>query len=449
MHILFLTHYFPPEGNAPASRVSALTRRWVALGYQVTVITCVPNVPNGVPYAGFRNRLLQREEYFGVQVLRVWTYLAPNKGAGRRTLNYLSFMISGFLAGLACRKVDIVVATSPQFFCGWAGALLGVVRRLPFLLEIRDIWPESIEAVGALSNRIVLRYLSWLERRLYLGASHIVTVGESYRSKLLERLVPADKISVIPNGVDRDLFTPRPPSESIRERYGLNGAFVCSYIGTVGMASGLEVVLRAAEKLQTRSQANVRFLIVGDGAALRELRQAAADRGIRNVVFTGLQPKESIADFLAASDACLVHLKKQPIFRTVMPSKIFEALALGRPVILGVQGFAEKFINGSGGGICIEPENEDALISAIARFQADPALGARMGERGRAFVMKHYDRERLADDYLLALQRTVRLGPAPWRVKRQFTPAGDGQSPLSSAGDSPLPQPRIGEGRLQ
>jgi glycosyltransferase involved in cell wall biosynthesis len=408
LRILFITHYFPPEGNAPASRVSEICRRWVKAGHQVTVITGVPNVPNGVPYPGYRNRVWQQEVMEGIRVVRVWSYLAPNKGTVRRTLNYLSFMVSAALAGLLVPKPDLVLATSPQFFCGWAGAIVGAFRRLPFVVEIRDIWPESIEAVGAVSNRLTLGLLAWLERRLYASAVHVVTVGEGYRQKLLERGVPPARISIVSNGVDREHFAPREPSAELEARFGRDGSFLCSYVGTVGMASGLEVVLRAADKLQAQGRTDIHFLIVGDGAALEGLRRSAAERHLRCVSFTGRVPRGQVPDYLALSDACLVHLRKQKLFETVMPSKIFESLAMGRPVILGVRGFAAEFLRQSGGGICIEPEDADALLQAIERLRADPALARSMAETGRGYVLKSFDRDRLADDYAGLLQQLLR-----------------------------------------
>ena len=373
----------------------------------MTVVTGVPNVSNGVPYDGYRNRLWQDEEVQGIRVIRVWTYLAPNKGTIRRTLNYLSFMVSAFIAGLFVTRPDIVVATSPQFFCGWAGSLVCKLRGIPFVLEIRDLWPESIKAVGAVRNRIVLGFLSWLEGKAYSNADHIVTVGDGYRKKLLERKVPAEKITVISNGVDRDFFIPREPQGSLRKQYSPKGSFLCSYIGTVGMAAGLEVVLRAAKKLQVQEDTDIRFLIVGDGAALAALRKSAKQQRLDNVIFAGRQIKERIPEYLALSDACFVHLKKQELFSTVMPSKIFESLAMERPIILGVRGFAEEFIRTSGGGICVEPEDEDALIRAIDELRANPALAKRLGEQGREYVLKHYDGDRLADKYIKLLQRVL------------------------------------------
>lgn len=407
MRLLFLSHYFPPEGNAPASRIHALCKRWVQAGHDVTVITCAPNVPNGVVYPGYKNKLWQKESIDGIQTIRVWTFLAPNKGTIRRTLNYISFMLSVTLAACFVSKPDLVLATSPQFFNGWAGVLVSKIRRLRFVLEIRDIWPESIEAVGAIGNRFALRGLGWLEHRMYAAAHQIVTVGEGYKHKLIERGVAAAKIGIVPNGVDRDRFVPCAEPVGLREKLGLEGAFVCSYIGTVGMAAGLEVVLRAASKVKALNRRDIKFLIVGDGAALEDLRVRAKQEGLDSVVFAGRQPKEMIPQCLAASDACFVHLRKQALFTTVMPSKIFEAMAMERPVILGVEGFAADFVRKSGGGICVEPENEDDLLRAIDQLRNNADLGGQLGRAGHRYVLERFDRDVLAVEYLTILRRVA------------------------------------------
>ncbi len=405
MRILFLTHYFHPEGNAPATRVSEMTRRWAAQGHDVTVITGVPNVPDGVVYAGYRNRWLQRELHGGVEVVRVWTYLAPNKGAARRIANYVSFMVTAALAGLRVRRPDIVIATSPQFFCGWAGAIVSALRRRPFVLEIRDLWPESIEAVGALRNRRLLRFLEWLERRLYAAASWIVTVGDGYRGKLTLRGVDPARIDVIPNGVDLGLFLAGADGRPVRERYGLGDRFVCAYLGTIGMGCGLDVVLRAARTLRERGRDDVRFLLVGDGAVREELEAQARAEGLTAVIFTGRQPKSEMPAFLAATDACLVHLTRTELFKTVLPSKIFEAAAMRKPIVLGVEGFAAELVAGAEAGICIQPENERELLEAALKLAADPALARQLGATGYERIATRYTYDRLAQVYANLLTR--------------------------------------------
>ncbi len=404
MRILFLSHYFAPEGNAPATRVFELTRRWARAGHHVTVITCAPNVPAGVVYEGYANRWLQREEVEGVELIRVWTYLAANRGTTRRILNYLSFMLTASLAGLRVPRPDVVIATSPQFFCGWAGVLVAKLRRLAFVLEIRDLWPESIVAVGALSNSKLIRLLEWLELRMYAAADRVVTVGEGYREKLERKGVATRDLHIIPNGVDREVFRPDADGTAVRQEYGLGDRFVCAYLGTIGMGSGLEIALRAARRLRDAGRDDVRLLLVGDGAVRDQLERRAGAEGLEQLVFAGQQPKARMPEFLAATDACLVHLTRTELFKTVLPSKIFEASASGKPIILGVEGLAAELVSSAEAGVCIEPENEGELVEAVTKLASDRALAAKLGCNGRERIAPHFDIERLAGEYIALLE---------------------------------------------
>ena len=418
MRVLFLSHYFFPEGNAPATRVYEMARRWVAAGHQVTVLTGAPNVPNGILYDGYENALYGRESIAGIDVVRIWTYLAANKGTVRRILNYVSYMVTAGVVGLFLRRPDVVIATSPQFFCGWAGVWVSRIRRVPFILEIRDLWPESIATVGAMSNPRLLRFLEWLELRLYAAARRIVTVGEGYRDQLLERGVPADKIDIVPNGVDLAAFS-EGDGARLRRELDLGDAFVCSYIGTIGAACGLDVVLRAARRLRENGRDDVVFLLVGDGAVRERLEAAAREEGLTQVVFTGRQDKRKMPDFLALSDACLVHLARKDLFRTVLPSKIFEAAAMKRPIVLGVEGSAAEVVERAGAGICIEPENERDLIEAVERLAASPELAEKLGRAGSEMVAAHYDYDRLAEQYVKIASRVAQWRQHPSSIQRE------------------------------
>ncbi len=400
MRILFFSHYFPPEGNAPASRTHENACRWVEAGHEVTVITCAPNCPDGVVYDGYKNRLYRREVVDGIEVRRVWTYIAANQGTVRRILNYVSYMVSACLSALFVRRPDVIVATSPQFFCGWAGVISSFIRRVPFILEIRDIWPESIVAVGAMRKSRLIRALEWLELRMYAAADHIVTVGEGYRQRLIEKGVADADISVVMNGVNRDLFQPRPPDTALKRRWGVDEKFTCIYTGTIGMACGLNVVLEAARTLKQRGVDDVAFMLVGDGASRKKLESQAKADGLDNVVFTGRQPKQQMPDYLAIADVCLVHLRKTDLFATVMPSKIFESSGMARPLINGVGGFAAEFVEKAGAGINIEPENSGQLIEALLTLKQDASLRAAYGKSGCEYVVTHYDRDTLAEQYL-------------------------------------------------
>lgn len=406
MRILFFSHYFPPEGNAPASRTFDHCTRWAAAGHDVTVITCAPNHPRGRIHPGYRNRLRQVERMEGVRVVRIVTYVAANEGSWRRIANYLSYLFAAVPAGLLERRPDVVVATSPQFFCGWAGVLVGWFRRRPVVLEIRDLWPESIAAVEAIRSRFALRPIEMLERRMYGAARCIVTVGEGYRARLLGRGADPARISVVMNGVDRGRFFPREPDRDLAARLGVAGRFVVTYCGTIGMAHGLEVVLEAGRRLIERGRRDVVFLLVGDGARRRALEGMAARGGLDNVVFAGRVELRAVPGVLSLSDACLVHLRASPTFTTVMPSKIFEAAAMARPIILGVAGFARTFVQEAGCGVCIEPESEHDLTEAVLRLSADAGFRTRLGQAGLRVAAAH-DRDRLAARYLAMITRAA------------------------------------------
>ncbi len=406
MRILFLSHYFPPEVNAPASRTYENAKRWVRDGHEVTVVTCAPNCPDGIVYEGYSNKLYQCETVDGIRVVRVWTYIAPNEGTVRRICNYLSYMVSAVLVSMFLKKPDVLIATSPQLFCGWAGVIASRLKRVPFILEIRDIWPEGISAAGGMTRaERALNFVEWLALVMYRAATHIVTVGGGYKEKLIEKMVSPETISIITNGVDQELFTVRSADADLRRRYGLDARFVCAYIGTIGMASGLEVVLRAARLLKQRQDSNIVFLLVGDGAMRRKLEEEARQEMLDNVIFTGRQDKRLMPDFLATSDACLVHLRKTPLYETVLPSKIFEAAAMARPIILGVRGFSADLVQRAGAGLCIEPENEHELLEAIDKLACCPSLREELGRSGRDYVLRHFDREKLAREYLEVIRR--------------------------------------------
>jgi glycosyltransferase involved in cell wall biosynthesis len=407
MHILFLSHYFVPESNAPAARVHAMAREWTRAGHQVTVLTCAPNVPAGRVYEGYENRLFQTEWIDGIRTVRVWTYLAANRGRVLRGLNFLSYLATAGAASPFVRpRADVVVATSPQFFAGWAGVPASRAHRAPFVLEIRDIWPDSITAVGALREGRVIGALEKLERALYHAADHIVAVGEGYRQNMLRKGVPPEKVSVITNGVDAELFTPRPTDPALRERLGLApDAYVVTFAGTIGMASGLEVALGAARRLKQQGHHDIAFLLIGDGAVRAELESAARAQALDNVVFTGLVPRAELPAYLASSDACLVHFRKQELFSTILPSKFFEDAAMEKPIILGFEGEARAMLHEAECGIAFEPGNDAELAAAVVELAADREAGRRLGANGRRYVLERFDRRTLAADYLAILER--------------------------------------------
>lgn len=405
MHILFLTDNFPPETNAPATRTFEHARRWVRSGARVTVVTTAPNFPTGRVFAGYRNRVFQREWMDGVETIRVWTYITANEGFARRTLDYMSFMVSGFLAGLFLPRPDVIVSTSPQFFTACAAYVLSLFRRRPFVFELRDLWPDSILAVGAMQESSAIRALKRLEYFLYRKAARIVSVTHSFKSVLSGNGIAPEKIAVVPNGADLVDFTPGPKPEDLIERHSLQGKFVAAYIGTIGMAHGLGMILDAAEKLAMNER--VAFIMVGDGAERSSLEADTRRRGLGNVIFVGPVGKAEVVRYWRLADAALVLLRDRPVFRHVLPSKMFEAMAVARPIVLGVLGESAALLEGARAGVVIQPESVEALADAITRLSANPQEAAEMGRNGRQFVEAELDRDKLAAAMLDELRTVV------------------------------------------
>ncbi len=403
MHILFLTHYFPPEVNAPASRTYENTKRWVQAGHRVTVITCAPNHPNGVLYPGYENRWHQWDEKDGVRVLRVKTYLSANRGVANRSLNYFSYLLSAAALCRLVENVDLVVSTSPQFFCGLSGYLVSRLHGCPWVVEIRDLWPESIHAVGAVRGRGLIGLLERIELFLYQKPDHIVALTAAFKRHMVAKGIPPKKIDIVTNGADLEQFKPLSKQNGFRERYHLNGKFVASYVGTHGMAHALTTVLEAAKRLE--SYPEIEFLLVGDGAERHNLLKRKVELGLNNVLMLPQHKKEDVPEILAASDACLVLLRRTELFKTVIPSKIFEAMAMERPIILGVDGESRKLVEQSGGGVFIEPESAEQLAQTVLKMSRDPAWAEGTGRTGGKFVREHYSRDTLALDYLDVLCR--------------------------------------------
>ncbi|MBI3469253.1 MAG: glycosyltransferase family 4 protein [Planctomycetes bacterium] len=406
MRILYVSQYFPPEPCAPAARVSELSRHWAETGHEVTVLTAFPHHPTGVKRPEDRGLIVREERHGPIHVVRSYVWAAPNEGTVPRILSYLSYMCSAIFVGATrLRRPDIVVATSPQLFCAVAGWVLSVLMRCPFVFEVRDLWPESVTAVGAMGDGWLVRWAKRLAAFLYRQADHIVTVGEGYRDGLVrEYEVSPDRISVIPNGADVKLFQPE-SGDQLRAELGLSGHFVCLYLGTHGLAHALDKVLDAASLLADDPE--IRFVFVGEGAEKKSLLRGAADRKLHNVQFLPAQPKHRVPEFYAAADVCLVPLRRVPLFAEVLPSKIFEIMAMERPVVLSVDGEARRLVERARSGVVVGPEDAPALASAIRRLKADPQMRHAMGLAGRCFLLRHYTRAELADRYLELLTRLV------------------------------------------
>jgi glycosyltransferase involved in cell wall biosynthesis len=401
LRILFFTHYYPPEVNAPASRTSEHCRAWAQTGAEVTVVTCAPNHPNGTIYPGFKNKLWQTETRDGVKVVRLWTWLAANEGFLPRVLNYVSYMIAAVLALPFLPRADVVVTTSPQFFCGLVGFFARIVKRAPWVLEIRDIWPESIVAVGAMKKGVAIRFLEGLEAFAYKQADAIVSLTRGFVPHLAARCGDASKIAILMNGADLSAFTRTGAASEVKRRLGLEGKFVGAYVGTHGMAHGLDTILNAAELL--KGDPRFAFLMAGGGAEEARLRAERDRRGLDNVVMLGQRPKAEMPALWSATDASLILLKRSDTFKTVYPSKMSEAMAMRCPIVLGVEGEAKDVLDAAGSGIAITPESAEQLAAAMRRLADDAPLCAQFGRAGRAYADLNLDRAKVAARFLTLL----------------------------------------------
>ncbi len=413
MKILYVSQYFPPEMGAPAARAAELAWHWARAGHEVSVLTGFPNHPTGVVPDEWRPRLRRlfcNEMLSGVKVFRTWLWPLPNRKAHERMRNYASFCLSAALRGMALPRPDVIIATSPQLLVGLSGWWLAFSRQIPFVFEVRDLWPESLTAVGMGNEDSLLHHaLSGIARFLYERCDQIVVVSPAFAEPLIHNWrVPAEKIAVVENGVETDLFAPQsePSNLALRRELNAEGKFLICYAGTMGMAHGLETLLDSAEQLRHRNR-DVQFLLVGEGAEKQRIKALAQSRDLANVQFLDQQPREKIPAIISACDGCLVLLKKTDVFKTVIPTKMLEFMSCARPVILGVEGQARQIVEQAGAGLAIEPENAEALTQAIEQLAADRELAAALGKKGREYIVQNFSRRQTAEKYINVLQSVV------------------------------------------
>ena len=398
MRIIIVTHYFPPEIGAPQARLSALAAAWAADGDDVAVLTGMPNYPTGVVPPEYRGAIRRRERRDGYRVVRTWLYAARNEGVARKTVSHLSFMITSVLLGWhASGPADVVVVSSPTFFSIGAGWLLARLKRARLVVEVRDLWPAIFTELGVLTNRRVIRVLERLELAAYAAADTVIVVSDGFRANLIGRGVPTDKVHTVRNGVNPGEFDPwRTPDPELRARLGASpGDCLVLYAGTHGISQGLMSVADAAARLAGKP---IRFAFVGEGVDKRRLRHRVAELGLRNVTLRPSVPHDQVPALLAASDICLVPLRNVPLFSSFIPSKMFECLAAGRPVIGAVAGEAAQILREAGAQV-VRPGDNAALADAIQTLAADPQRRAEMGRQGRSYVEKYFDRRTLARQY--------------------------------------------------
>ena len=402
VRILFLTDNYLPERNAPATRTAEHAAAWAAAGHEVEVITTAPNFPEGRLFDGYENAWSARETIDGVAVHRVKSYITANEGFTRRTLDYLSFMVSGAAAAIVARRPDVVVSTSPQFFCAIAGWMVTRLRRLPWVFELRDLWPESIVAVGAMKRGRLIALLERIELRMYRDADAVVSVTDAFKFDLVKRGTAEAKIHVVRNGVDMSKYTPRPKDEAWLDRYDLRGKFVVGYLGTHGMAHALEKVVEAAALLAHRQ--DIVFLFAGSGAKRAEVEEQVRTLGLTNVRLVPSQPKSEMPALWSIHDVALIPLRDQPLFTTVIPSKMFEALGMGIPVLMSLPpGEATWLLDSTDAGVTVPPENPAAMAAAIEALAANPSHMATL-RAAAAAAAPRFTRDEAARRMLKVLQ---------------------------------------------
>lgn len=402
MKILFLTDNFPPEVNAPATRTYDHCQEWVKRGLEVTVITCAPNFPQGKVYVGYKNLLYAVEMMDGIRVIRVWSYIVANKGFLKRTLDYISYSVTSFFAGLFI-KTDLIIATSPQFFTALSGRALSFWKHCPWIMEVRDLWPESIKTVGAMKANAFIRYFEWEECKCYRSATRIVVVTDSFRKILIVRGVDPRKIVVVKNGVNCALFSPEKKDELLINKLGLQDKIVIGYIGTHGMAHKLDFILRCASHMTGKN--NYHFLFLGNGAERDNLIKLKEELECNNVTMLESVSKEEVKRYISILDICLVNLKKTDLFTSVIPSKIFENAAMGIPILLGVEGESKEIVEEYGAGLCFVPENEEDFISKLNELQKNEVYSK--CKEGCLKLADAFDRRKLAENMYEIITKTI------------------------------------------
>tara|TARA_B110000091_G_scaffold209078_1_gene249690 strand:- start:280 stop:1491 length:1212 start_codon:yes stop_codon:yes gene_type:complete len=401
MRILFLTDNFPPEVNAPATRTYEHCAEWVKLGAEVTVITCFPNFPKGKIYNGYQNKLYQKEIIDGIRVIRVWSYMSPNTGFVKRVFDFMSYAFMAFLLGVF-QKCDLIIGTTPQFFTAISASCLAFIKRRPWVMEVRDLWPESIVAVGAMKRQdLTFKFLRKIEIKLYHSANLIIVVTDQFKKYISSLNVVSSKIFIIKNGVIHSNFIPSNKNNQLLEKHGLTGKFIVSYIGTHGMAHALDFILNCANTIK---DPKIHFILQGDGSEKQHLMEIAAQLNLKNITFLPFVSKSEISKYINLSDVALVNLKRSETFKTVIPSKIFENVALYKPILLGVEGEAKDLIEHYNVGVCYIPESQSSFIEALEEIKSykTPDFELNCNE-----MLQQFDRNKFASIMLDVITKTL------------------------------------------
>ena len=396
MRILFLTHYYPPEIGAPQSRLSELATMVAAKGHSVTIVTGFPNYPTGVIPPEYRGTRFMEERLGGVRILRTWVYAARNRGFTRRILNHLSFAASSLWAIRKVGQVDVIFVESPPLLIGFAALAYSRIKRSPFVLNISDIWPQSAVELGALRSPFAIWLAERLELHLYRKSNRVSVVTAGMLERLAGRGVPVAKLYLLTNGVDTALYRPLARDSQLAQRLGIDGHKVFLYAGTHGMAQGLEVVLEAAKQTTNPS---ILYVLAGEGAEKESLVMQARAQRIANVIFLPNQPKAVMPALLNLAYASIIPLKRLDLFKSALPSKMFEAMATARPIVAAVWGEAAELIEAAECGIVVPPEDPASIRDAVERLAEEPELAKTLGQNGRAYVIRNFDRKDIVNRF--------------------------------------------------
>ncbi len=399
MHTLLIHQSFVGPDGSGGTRHYELAKRVIANGQNFTVIA------SDVSYlTGKKTDSVSEESYDGIRVLRAYTYPALSGSFTGRLISFFSFSVTSFFVALfRTGKVDVVMGTSPPIFQSLSACLIAMLRRRPFVLEIRDLWPEFIIDMGLLKNPLAVRLSRILENFLYARADFLLVNSPAYVDYLVEKGVAKECITFIPNGVDVSMFDPTTGGKQIREKFGLKEKFVIVYAGAIGIANNLDLLIDAAKEME--KDAEICFLIVGDGKERTRLQAKTEELNLNNVIFTGARPKSEIPDFLACADACVAILQDIKMFRTTYPNKVFDYMAAGRPVLLAIDGVIREVVESARGGIFVSPSDAKALADAVWFLSAKKSEAKEMGLRGYDYVRKNFNREEHAKQFAAFLQK--------------------------------------------
>jgi len=406
MKILLYTQYFPPETNAPANRWGYFCDYLVKHGHEVFVLTSFPNHPLRKIFPGYKNRWFFQEEKNGVKIFRTWTYIPSSTKFLPRLINYLSFVVSSYLNTKRIPAVDLIVISLPSIFIGFSGWRIAHKRNIPIILDIRDLWPEAAQSTGYLKKGFIYWFFKQKAKNIYDSANYLIVNSPALKKHLvIDYGISANKIAYLSNGVDLDLFNQEVDPSFIERQYNLFDTFIVSYIGLLGFAQNLEIIIETAKLL--KDSKDIKFLVVGTGPLEQKLKVQAIKNKLNNIIFTGLVPHQDIPQYVHISDVCLVLYKNDPVFKENIPSKMFEYMAAKKPVIINLEGEASRMLQEAQAGLLVEPDNPHSLKDAILKLKQDKFLREKMGLCGARYVETAFDKNDLSRQLIQILENVI------------------------------------------